>query len=58
MVIANLLTTYKKTVTAVGRSGEVIKIDKGDGTTEIESLIVNFLVDQHSQYIRAPVENN
>ncbi|ODN02853.1 hypothetical protein Ocin01_03835 [Orchesella cincta] len=52
MVIANMLTTRKKTVTAVERTGEVMKIDNDDEDKEIESLIVNLVKEKHSKYIQ------
>jgi len=52
MVIANMLTTRKKTVTAVERTGEVVKIENPDEDKEIETLIVNLVKGKHSKYIK------
>lgn len=53
MVIANLLTTRKKWVTLVERTGAVAKLENPSEDREIEELIVDTLVAKHAEYIFA-----
>lgn len=51
MVIANLLTTRKRWVTLVERSGKVTKIENPNEDHEIEEYIIEALAEKHSEYI-------
>jgi len=56
IVIANLLTTRKKWVTLVERTGRVTKLVNPSEDSEIEELIVATLVVKHAEYIIATGE--
>jgi hypothetical protein len=53
VVIANLLTTRKKWVTLVERTGVVTKLVNPTEDHEIEEFIVDTLLSKHEEYIRS-----
>lgn len=55
MVIANLLTTRKKWVTLVERTGTVTKLVNPTEDHEIEEFIVDTLVDKHAAFIACSI---
>jgi len=52
-VVANILSTRRKTVTVVESTGKVIQINYPDEESDIEWLIVKVLRERHGEYIKA-----
>ena len=53
MVVANELSTRKDEVIVVAKSGNiVVRRDKAQPGAEVESPLVELLVDRHSAYIK------